>query len=165
MERTLVQDTLDFTIDLRMKGESSKALDHPEKEELMAYSLQLIDTIQPFFETLHETIMIADIFETKAAPLQVINFKLVTSPGRTPLIQVVTEQKLEVILEKIARQLVTRISNTVFTRRNLRIYDGNNYYIIKPSQRHHWSRYAALNDADTIISEQLRSNHASFRGV
>lgn len=165
IERILVQDTLDFTIDLRMKGETSKALDRPENEDLMAYSLQLIDTLQLYFETLHEVVMIADIFETKTAPLQVIHFKLVTAPGRFPPIRVVTEQRLDDILEKIAAQLPARISDTVFTRRNLRIYESNSYYIIKPSQRRHWSRYAALNDADTILSEQMRSNHASIRQV
>jgi len=163
VERILVQDILNFTIDLRMKGEISKALDRPKNEELKSYSLQLINTIQPFFRTLNEVVMEADIFEMKTAPLQVIRFGVVAIPGRIPSIQVVTEQALDNVLGKIATQLPTRIADTVYTRRNLRIYVDNDYYIVKPSQRRYWSRYAALNDADTIISEQMKGNYASIR--
>jgi hypothetical protein len=67
------------------------------------------------------------------------------------------------VLGKIAMQLPTRIADTVYTRRNLRIYIGNDYYIVKPSQRRYWSRYAALNDADTIISEQMKGNYAAIK--
>ena len=163
VERILVQDTLNFTIDLRMKGETSKALDRPENEELKAYSLQLINTIQPFFRTLNEVMMEADIFETKTAPLQLIKFSVVPVPGRIPSIQVIAEQALDDVLGRIATQLPTRIAETIYTRRNLRIYEGNDYYIVKPSQRRYWSCSAALNDADTIISEQMKGNYASIR--
>lgn len=163
VERILVQDTLNFTIDLRMKGEISKALDRPENEELKAYSLQLINTIQPFFRTLNEVMMEADIFETKTAPLQVIKFSVVPIPGRIPSIQVIAEQALDDVLRRIATQLPTRIAETIYTRRNLRIYEGNDYYIVKPSQCRYWSCSAALNDADTIISEQMKGNYASIR--
>lgn len=163
VERILVQDTLNFTIDLRMKGEKAKALDRPENEELKAYSLQLINTIQPFFRTLNEVVMEADIFETKTAPLQVIRFGVVSVPGRSPSIQVNSGQALDDVLGRIATQLPTTIADTVYTRRNLRIYVDNDYYIVKPSQRRYWSRYAALNDADTIILEQMKGNYASIR--
>ncbi len=163
VESILVQDTLNFTIDLRMRGEISKALNRPENEELKAYSLQLINIIQPFFRTLNEVTMEADIFETKTAPLQVIKFGVVPVPGRIPSVQVAAEQALDDVLRRIAMQLPTKIAETIYTRRNLRIYEGNDYYIVKPSQRRYWSRYAALNDADTIISEQMKGNYASIR--
>lgn len=163
MERILVQDTLNFTIDLRMRGEASKALDRPENRELEAYSLQLVNTIQPFFRTLNEMMIVASIFETKAAPLQVVRFSVIPVYEPTPSTQIVAGQILDDVLERIAIQLPARISDTIYTRRNLRIYTGNDFYIVKPSQRRQWSRYAALNDADMVIAEQMKGNHASVR--
>lgn len=163
VERILVEDTLNFTIDLRMKGEASEALHRPENVELESYSAQLINTIQPFFRTLNEVMMVADIFETKTAPLQVTKFSVVPVSGHIPSIQVVAGQVLDDVLGRIAIQLPTKVADTIYTRRNLRIYIGSDFYIVKPSQRRYWSRYAALNDADTIISEQMKGNYASIR--
>lgn len=163
MERILVQDALNFTIDLRMKGKTSKALDRPENEELEAYSSQLINTIQPFFRTLNEVTLIVDIYETRKAPLQVVKIGLVPVPGRTSPLQVVAGQALDDVLGRIAMQLPTRIADTVYTRRNLRIYTSSDFYIVKPSQRRYWSRSAALNDVDTILSEQMKGNYDSIR--
>ena len=163
VERILVQDALNFTIDLRMKREESNALDPPEIDELEAYSSQLINTIQPFFRTLNELTLVADIYEAKTAPLQVVRFGLVPVPGRIPPIQVVAGQALDDVLGKIALQLPTRIADTIYTRRNLRIYTGSDFYIVKPLQRRYWSRSAALNDADIFISEQMRGNYGSIR--
>jgi type I restriction-modification system DNA methylase subunit len=163
VERILVEDTLSFTIDLRMKGEASEVLHRPENVELEGYSTQLINTIQPFFRTLNEVMMVADIFETKTAPLQVIKFSVVPVSEHILPTQVVAGQILDDVLRRIAIQLPTRVADTIYTRRNLRIYIGSDFYIVKPSQRRYWSRYAALNDADTIISEQMKGNYASIR--
>jgi hypothetical protein len=163
VERILIQDTLNFTIDLWIKDESSKALDRPEMIDLEAYSTQLIETIQPFFRTLNEVMMIADIFETKTAPLQVIKFSLIALPGRFLSIQAIEGQALNDVLGRIAMQLPAKVADTIYARRNLRVYIDNDFYLVKSSQRRYWTRSAALNDADIIIAEQMRGNYAAVR--
>lgn len=163
VERVLVEDTINYTIDFRMKREASKALEPPTDEELITYSSQMIDSIKPFLQTLNEMTLVSDIFETKRAPLQVIKFGLVPVPGRTLPTQVIPGQFLDDILGKIATQLPVKLVDTIYTRRNLRIYSGRDFYIIKPLQRRYWNRSAALSDADTIISEQLKGNYAAVR--
>lgn len=163
VERVLVEDTVNYTIDFRMKREESTALEPPENEELIAYSSQLIDAIKPFLQALNEMAMIADIYETKTASLQIVKFSLDPFPGRIPPIRVIGGQVLDDVLKKIALQLPMKLADTVYTRRNLRIYSGSDFYVIKSSQRRYWNRSAALNDADTIISEQLKGNYAAVR--
>ncbi len=162
-ERLLVDDFLHFTLALRMKGAASGVLERPSVTELEAYSTQLINTLQPYFRTLNQVTLIADIFETGQVPLQVIRFRMIPVPGRTPTIQVVSGRLLDDVLKEIAAQLPAHVTNTFHVRRHLRIYSGNDFYIVKPAQRRHWSRYAALNDADTILEEQMKRNYASIK--
>lgn len=38
-------------------------------------------------------------------------------------------------------------------RRNLRVYDKDTVFVLKPAERRYWTRTAALNDADLILSD------------
>jgi hypothetical protein len=60
------------------------------------------------------------------------------------------------VLKSIAKQLLSKLADRVFTRRNLKVYVGENIYIIKPCQLRYWSRSAGLNDADAVLAENLR---------
>jgi hypothetical protein len=60
------------------------------------------------------------------------------------------------VLQSIAKQLPPKFGDRVFTRRNLKVYVGENIYIIKPRQLRYWSRSAGLNDADAVLAENLR---------
>ena len=161
-ERILVEDTVNLTIDLRMKREKSAALSKPKFTELEAYAKQLINVIQPFLQTLNEQTIVADVFNVNKAPLQVVKLSIVPAPGREPVVQTVPSQELEPILKRIADQLPLKIAERIYTRRDLRIYIGEDIYIVKPAQRRYWSRSAGLNDADTILAEQLKTNRDSI---
>ena len=162
-ERILVEDTVNLIIDLKMKREKSPALKYPKLTELETYSLHLIDVIQPFLKTLNERKMVADVFNISKAPLQVVKFSIVSNPSHRPVVQTVEIENLEAVLEGIARQLPQRIADRVYTRRNLRIYAGDDLYVVKPAQRRYWSRSAGLNDADMIIAEHLGTNRDSIK--
>ena len=163
LERILVEDTINFTIALRMKGEASQALRRPELPELEMYCQQFMQVLQPYFQTLQEVTVKAEVFEINKAPLQVIKFNLVPLADTSSSIQIIQGQALEDVLARIAIQLPVKLADTVYTRRNVRIYTKNAFFIVKPSQRRQWSRRAAIEDVDTIIAEQLKGNYASIR--
>jgi N-6 DNA Methylase len=155
-ERVLVEDTVSLTIDLRMKRESSDAIQHQSITDVESYAKQLIGVIQPFFQTLNERTMVADIYDTGNAALQVVKFSFVSKSVRRPIIKQIAEQSLEPLLARIAEHLPQKIAENIYTRRILRIYEGDDIYVVKPAQRRHWSRSAGLNDADAILGEALR---------
>jgi hypothetical protein len=162
-EQIIVNDTINITIDLWMKRKKSAALRRPQTAELEAYAVYFISVIQPFLQTLNERTMVADVFNVgQQAPLQVVKFSIVPAPGREPVVQTVPGQKLQTILRRIAEQLPQKIADRIYTRRDLRIYLGEDLYIIKPAQLRYWSRSTGLNDADTVLAEHLRVNHASI---
>jgi len=163
VERVLVEDINRFTIELRMKGNASQVLARPEPAELEIYCHQFIQALQPFFQTLQERTINAEIFEITKASLQVVKFNLVPGLHNTSSVRVTQGQALEDVLERIAAELPAKLADTVYTRKNLRIYTQNALFIVKPSQRRQWSRRAAIEDVDTIIAEQLKGNYASIR--
>ncbi|HYT36384.1 MAG TPA: N-6 DNA methylase [Ktedonobacteraceae bacterium] len=162
-ERILVQDAVNLTIDLRMNREKSKAVDRPQLDELEAYATQLIGVIQPFFQALNERALVADVLDVGKAPLYVIKFSLLPLPLHRPFVQISKEEGLEAILRRIAVLLPQKIADNIYTRRILRIYVGSDFYIVKPVQRRYWSRSSGLNDADSILSEHIRSSYASIK--
>jgi len=162
LDQVLVMDTVNLTIDLHMKREMSNASKSPSLTELEVYAMHLISVIKPFLQTLKERTLIADVFDTERSSLQVVRFSLVSVPGRNPTIQTTQAQELKSVLNRIAEQLPQQIADRIYTRRDLRIYTGQDIYIIKPAQKRYWSRSAGLNDADLIISEHLRVNRAAI---
>ena len=163
IEQVLVKDTVDFTIDWFMKREKSKAIKRPQLAELELYAKHLINVIQPFLQTLNERAIVAEVIDVGKAPLQVVKFSIVPASNQQPLVQTISGQKLESVLNRIAEQLPQKLAERIYTRRNLRIYVGEDIYIVKPTKRMYWTRSAGLNDADTILSEYLRTNNASIR--
>ena len=152
-ERILVEDTTQITIDLYMNREKSAALKKPTASDLEAYTLSFMSVIEPFFDTLKERSIAADIFDIANTPLQVVKFSIVRYPGREQIVQTIQAEDLITVLQK---QLPSKLADRVFTRRNLKVYVGENIYIIKPRQLRYWSRSAGLNDADAVLAENLR---------
>jgi N-6 DNA Methylase len=162
-ERILVEDSINVTIDLYMNRENSLALQRPQIPELELYAMELIGVIRPFLQTLRERVLVADVIEVSRASLQVVKFSFLPTPGREYVVQTTQAQTLKVILNQIAEQLPQQVADRIFTRRDLRIYSGQDIYIVKPAQKRYWSRSAGLNDADLILSEHLRVNRAAIR--
>jgi N-6 DNA Methylase len=162
-EKILIQDAVNFTIDLRMNREKSAALKPPQQRDMVAYARQLISVIQPFFQTLNEQTLVADILDTGQSPLYVARFSLSPVSLNRPFVEIVKESGLNPVLQRIAALLPQKIADTIFTQRILRIYTGRDFYIVKPAQHRYWTRSAGLNDADIVLSEHLRSGYASIK--
>jgi hypothetical protein len=162
VEQVLVEDGVNLILNLRMEREASIALRKPSLDELKMYAQQLIGVIQPFLQTLGERVLVADVIEAGAAPLQVVKFSFLASPGQEEIVRTTKAQALRSVLDRIASQLPHQIVERIYTRRDLRIYNKQDIYIVKPAQKRYWSRSAGLNDADMIISEHLRVNRAAI---
>ncbi len=161
-EQNLVKDTVNLTINYFMRKGKSKAIKYPKTEEVELYVEQLIGVIQPFLQTLNERKIVAKVIDVGKAPLQVVKFSIVPVSNQQPIVQTISGQQLETVLKRIAEQLPQQIADRIYTRRDLRIYVGKDIYIVKPAKRIYWTRSAGLNDADIILSEYLRTSHASI---
>lgn len=64
--------------------------------------------------------------------------------------------RLNEILLSLDNSLIDN-QKMVFVRRNLRIYQQDRIYIVKPSQRKYWTYSAACRDADEIFEDVSRA--------
>jgi hypothetical protein len=90
------------------------------------------------------------------APLRVVRFKIMpnSSNGR-PNVLVEKAADLSSVLREVARSLDEQIAFGIHTRRHLRVYSGDAFYILKPSQRRFWTRSAGLTDGDSVLKDLL----------
>lgn len=67
-----------------------------------------------------------------------------------------SKDKLAKIFNRMEPLLEEKQGRFVFCK-NLKVFDGNDLYILKPMQMRFWTRTAALNDADEIAGALLKS--------
>jgi hypothetical protein len=71
-----------------------------------------------------------------------------------------TSDELQAVLENIQQALPKNVGRFEY-RRNLKVFDGNNLYILKPLARRYWTKTAAINDADEIAAAILTSGRGN----
>ena len=81
------------------------------------------------------------------------------SPKVERVKQVQTSDDLQVALENIRQALPDQIGRFRY-HRNLKVFDGNKLYILKPLARRYWTKTAAINDADEIAAAILSSGRS-----
>ena len=154
-ERVLVEDTLRFTIDAQLKRAASSAYARTDLAEQQAYAMQFMDVIKPYLTTLNLHRIVAEVIDVGSAPLSVVRFKIAPTADKVNDIQITSHQELQSVLESIASKLPHQLADRVYTRRNLRIYNGDDIIIVKPSQKRFWSRSSGLNDASLVLAESM----------
>jgi hypothetical protein len=154
-ERVLVEDMLEFTIDFQRKHERSQAVRPATTKDCGSYARQLVGVIQPFLETQKRRALLADVIDVDA-PLRVVQFRFADrAENDRPAVITRKSPNLDDLLKRIAENLDQSISIGLHTRRHLRIYADDTFYVIKPSQRRFWSRAAGLTDGDSVLQELM----------
>jgi len=74
--------------------------------------------------------------------------------------QIKTSDDLQVALKNIQQALPGRMGRFRY-HRNLKVFDGDKLYILKPLTLRHWAKTAAINDADEIAATILSSGRDS----
>ena len=82
--------------------------------------------------------------------------ELVKKPKASSRISVFRADKQEAKeLAKARDRLQHEYSQWVYFNRNLRVYERNRTYLLKPMQTFHWTESQAMADASDIIAETL----------
>jgi len=157
-DQVLVDDMLGYTIDLHQKGDRSVAVQPPETDNLKAYAEHFISVLSDYLSIRNEQTCIAEVFTLpQSSLLRIVKFRMVKKPAHAAKVQTVAHVELAPLLERISTHLPERISDRVYTRRNLRVYGPSEVYMIKPAEARFWSRSAGLNDADAVLAEHLEA--------
>ncbi|OLP16962.1 hypothetical protein BST81_18435 [Leptolyngbya sp. 'hensonii'] len=98
------------------------------------------------------------ILVSSRSGMGIVVLQKVISQGSSSSVEEESSSQLDESLTRIT-QLLPRHEGSIAYYRNLKVFDRDKLYILKPLTFRFWSKTFALNDADEIAAEILTTNH------
>lgn len=154
-EITLVNDSINYNVDLFHKQEKSIAL-YPVPQEQTAEYGKIISTEFNDFLDGQDLFVNSTVFESinRNTPLMMI--KLSFGKKQNEVFR--SKEFIDEELKKIDQHLWEEKSSNIYFRKKLNYKTGDDIFIIRPNQRRFWSQSMALEDASELILEILNGN-------
>lgn len=152
-EIVLIEDLINLTLDGFQNKKESIAFHPCQPDEMKAYSKYLVDTINSFLKFGSSLTAWVTVFPVSPKiPLNIVALRFnkeqeagyVGESGNTNIAEV---------LKEINEYTYQEYTESIYYRKFVKYYSGDTIYIIKPNEKHFWSRSLALNEADEIIAE------------
>ena len=152
-EKYLIDDCVNQTIDLFFKGEKSNAYTTPSKADLQKYCRAFCSKVNSIAAYSNNFIS-ARIFLAQS-PLTIVKFNFVKRGKGNKQIECLLDNDIKKILNKLDKYTFSMYRKSLFASRVMKLFDGDDLYIIKPSEKRHWSRSVGLMDANEVITNIL----------
>ena len=155
-EKVLMEDTLTYTITPFLRGNVHRAstmLERPTSEQLRDYSFRLCQQINGILEQAGLQLDATAIVGRQLG-LNACRFTW-RRHGDDTQVSVVNADSVRDILDQMAIDLRATVADRLYVQQDLRVYDDQAFWVIKPSQARLWSETAALNDADAVLREHM----------
>ena len=83
-----------------------------------------------------------------------VRFVMVTgAPGSEPVVRIGEPTDLNILASMLRGRFEADVPPYLNERRQLRLYDEKDLFILKPTEARYWTRTAGLNDADIILAD------------
>ena len=149
----LIDDAINYTYDY-----------YHQRSKTMVFSKPSYDVLNNYFDTLKDVLgntlgketSISCCFYQSESPLIVaeIVFDALTSNA----VQYKNNtDEVDSLLYSLDKQLLDERSGSVFVKRNVRVYNKDRIYIIKPNQVRCWNYSCACRDADEVFADVMRA--------
>ena len=136
-------------------GLQASAFEPPSTDELTAYAQAFADV---FERTTGESRSLAPTVYQGTPPYRAVSFRLTYGEfyrARTPA--VVSEPELDDLLARLERIATEQHAQSLYFRRNIKVYEPEAIHMVKPAEKRFWTRSAAYNDADETIAQLMRT--------
>lgn len=147
-ERYQIDDVIDYVYDYFKNKQRSVSFKRPSADAYKLYYSSIAEILTNTFGT--GTNLSGDLYFGDA-PLTVLVLNVGQQTAKEFNI-ITNNDRLNEILLSLDNSLVDN-QKMVFVRRNLRIYQQDKIYIVKPSQCKYWTYSAACRDADEIFED------------
>ncbi len=158
-ESMIIDDTLLLAVKSfhpRQDQKNIPTLREPNKGDCKTYAKTLCEMLNHFGKGSQFKVK-SEIF--KGVPYSVVKVSLTDRVSSNVSITD-TKEKLALVLKRMESLLQERRGPFAFCQ-NLKVFDGDNLYVLKPMQMRFWSRTTALNDADEIAGYILQTRRNS----
>jgi hypothetical protein len=155
-EQVLISDSINYSIDTLFKGSKSIAFHRTVESENTLYASTLCEEINAFLKA-SSTRMNATIFDVQLRDplnLVVLHFGDSVVP-----VEVKNVDDFRISLSNIDNYILQQKTDSIYVKKQVRYYDNDTVYLIKPNQKRFWTRSQAMEDATSLISEILTMNN------
>ena len=155
-ETVLVQDTLEYVIDPYLKRTSEFNSSQPPVNQLRSYALRICSQLNGVLKHVNQELTATICIFPKDAPLSACQFRMRPLVGESSTDEIHLDG-IEDVLARMATHLQSEVADNLYIQRDLRVYDTDGFWVIKPADARLWSQAAALNDADLVVQEHLEA--------
>ena len=149
-EQIIIQDTLDYSLDLFEKQENSDAVKPVSK--INKYIIQLTTELNNWLEDVDLKISTTVYEINRNCPLYMVKISFGSEAKQT----VFSQEDIYKELKTLDKKLIDEKTPGLYFIKKLNYYDGDDVYIIKPNQRRFWSQTAAMEDCRNLLAEILK---------
>ena len=144
----------------------------PSSEDLTAYASEVVRTVNAYLRARGKRHLEAVIYPRYIAVgnaidgtpgVDAVRFAMVAgAPTDVPCVHQGSEAETVRLSALFRGQVSLDVPPYLNERRQLRIYDENALFILKPSETRYWTRTAGLNDGDAVLADHwIKGLHAS----
>lgn len=155
-ERILISDFMTYSLGLMFDGNNSIGLKATNQDENSQYAAMLCKELNKFLDS--KLNASAEVYAVeKFHPLNMVKLTL---NGVKNNIRKSSFDDFNKYLSSIDKYLLKKEAKNIYIKKQLKYYDDNNIYIIKPNQKRFWCRSMAINDSKELISEILKMEYS-----
>lgn len=148
-EQIVIQDTLDYSLDLFEKQEKSKAV--LPVNEIDIYSKRITKEINDWLDNANLKVSATHYKIDRNCPLCLVKLSF----GNELKEIEISKENIYNELKTLDEKLWSKDAQSIYFRKKLNYFDGDDIYIIKPNQRRFWSQTAAMEDSKSLLVEIL----------
>ncbi|MBF2706998.1 HsdM family class I SAM-dependent methyltransferase [Flavobacterium soyangense] len=148
-EQIIIQDSLDYSLDLFEKQDKSLAVFPVINSE--DYTNRLCKGLNNWLDEANLKISTTTYNINRNCPLYMV--KISFGEEQKPIFE--SKENIYDELKRLDRNLWQEEGQNLYFRKKINYYDGDNVYIIKPNQRRFWSQTSAMEDSKSLLAEIL----------
>jgi hypothetical protein len=149
-EKIIIQDTLDYGLDLFEKQEKSNAV--KPVLEIDHYTNRITKELNDWLDDVDLKVSAMHYVINRSCPLYMIKLSFGAVQNDT----ITSTEDLLNELKRLDEKLWNEEEQHIYFRKKLNYYDGDDVYIIKPNQRRFWSETSAMEDSKSLLVEILK---------
>ena len=161
-EQQTIEDFLGIAMERHYKGLEANAFEAASTVELTLYAQAYADV---FEATTGGTRSLAPLVYEGTSPYRAVSFRLAPRDTQSRHVDIVSEPELDTLLVNLERIATEQHAQSLYFRRNIKVYEPEVIHIVKPAERRFWTRSAAYNDADETIAQLLRTASRDNNGI
>ena len=161
-EQQTIVDFLGTAMDRHYRKLQSNAFASPSTDELTLYAQAYADV---FEKTTGGNRVLVPIVYDGHTPYRAVSFRLAQTDTQERHPYIASEPELESLLVRLERIATEQHAQSLYFRRNIKVYEPEAIHIVKPAERRFWTRSAAYNDADETIAQLLRTASRDNNGI